>query len=303
MEVFNAWIMAFRMKTLPLSVSGIIISSFIALVEGSFKWTIFLLALVTTLFLQILSNLANDYGDGVKGTDVDRVGSQRAVESGVISAKSMLIGVVVLSVLSFVSGVLLLLVSFGSEYLIELLVFLFIGVSAIIAAIKYTVGKSAYGYSGMGDAFVFVFFGLVSVVGTYILYAKEFNVEVVFPAISIGLLSTGVLNLNNLRDFITDKKANKNTLVVKIGVENGKKYHVFIIITAVLMSVVYMFINYNSVVQFLFLVLIVPLVMHLKRVFKNEVPKNIEPELKFLALTTLLFAFLFGIGLYLSVTI
>jgi 1,4-dihydroxy-2-naphthoate octaprenyltransferase len=280
--------------------SGIITGTFLALFRYDFDWSIFLLASATTLSLQILSNLANDYGDGVKGTDKGRKGSLRAVESGQISAKSMLVAVVIFSILSLFFGVLLVLKAFGSEQILYVLSFIFLGVAAIVAAIKYTVGKNAYGYSGFGDFFVFIFFGIVSVTGTSFLYSKIFFIEDLLPAIAIGFLSMGVLNLNNLRDYTTDKRSNKRTLVVKMGVGNGKLYHEILLIAAVFSFAVFNYIHYLSMTQFIFLIMAYPLFKHAKRVLNSQLPEDLEPELKTLSLSTLAISTLFGLGLYMS---
>ena len=300
MASIKSWISSFRLKTLPLSISGIIVGSSIAMSEKVGDIEIFIFALLTTLFLQILSNLANDYGDGVKGTDDNRIGSKRGVGSGEITSKQMLKAVVVFSFLSLISGIYLLWISFGVEYFLQSIIFLVIGVGAIAAAIFYTMGKNPYGYSGFGDLFVFIFFGLVSVVGTYFLYSKHLSWEVLLPATSVGLLSVGVLNINNLRDHFPDRKAGKKTLVVKLGVGNAKLYHEFIMIFAISLTIVYSSLNYYGVFQASFLVVIYPLITHVKRVVNNEDPKELEVELKTLALTTLAFSILFGLGLNLS---
>ena len=300
MANIKTWISTLRLKTLPLSVSGIIMGSFIALSEGFFDIKIFVLAFLTTLFLQILSNVANDYGDGVKGTDKGRIGNRRAVGSGDISPSQMLKVVIAFAVLSLVSGVALLWVSFGKENFVYSLLFLVIGVSAIAAAMRYTMGANPYGYAGFGDLFVFIFFGLVSVMGTYFLYTKTFELEVLLPATSIGMLSVGVLNLNNLRDYGTDIRAGKKTLVVKLGVGNSKLYHELLTMFAVIFGVIYSALNYNGLIQAIFLLITIPIVMHVKRVVNNENPRDLEPELKKLALMTLGFSVLFGLGLYLA---
>ena len=224
------WIEAARLRTLPLSVSGIIVGSMYSLRATDsvdtptevFSWTIFGLALLTTLGLQILSNFANDYGDGVKGTDnEDRVGPKRAIQSGVITPQSMKKALVITSMLTLISAIALIYVAFGESNLLYSLFFLVLGIVAIISAIRYTVGNSAYGYKGFGDIFVFVFFGLVSTLGVDFLYSKQLDSLLILPAIAIGLLSVAVLNLNNMRDQVSDAKAGKNTIVVKMGAEGS----------------------------------------------------------------------------------
>ena len=245
---------AARLRTLPLSLSGIIVGSAIAFSEGFFNYTILIFALITTVGLQVLSNFANDYGDGVKGTDnLERVGPMRAIQSGIISDKEMLRAMIVTTILTLFSAITLIYLSFRGDNLSYSFFFFFLGIAAVIAAIKYTVGKSAYGYNGLGDVFVFIFFGLVSVLGSYFLYTKELHFEVLLPAISIGLLSVGVLNLNNMRDINSDKKSNKNTLVVKIGLERAKKYHFVLLITAMITGLLYVGLNIHRLLIYFFL--------------------------------------------------
>ena len=289
------YIQAARLRTLPLSVSGIIVGSFLAF--ELFDLTICLLAILTTISLQVLSNFANDYGDGVKGTDnEDRIGPERALQSGAISPKQMLNAIKVTGLVTFCLALLLIYVSFGKENFGYSILFLVLGIASIVAAIKYTMGKNAYGYSGLGDVFVFIFFGLVSVCGSYFLYTKYLDLMIFFPAISIGLLSAGVLNLNNMRDRASDKKSNKNTLVVKIGAALAKKYHYFLLIGAFLCAVFYVGERYISLKSFLFIIAFIPIFKHLHTVYKNGNPKDLDPELKKLALSTFLFSILFGLG-------
>ena len=296
----KSFIKAARLRTLPLSVSGIIVGSCLACAHGCFDWKIALLAFVTTLGFQVLSNFANDYGDGVKGTDnEDRVGPQRALQSGLITPNEMLNAIKLTSIITFLIAVLLLYLAFGRNNFYYFLLFLFLGLASIAAAIKYTVGNKAYGYNGFGDLFVFLFFGWLSVVGSYFLYTKQLNLTLFLPATSIGLLSVGVLNLNNLRDRISDLKASKRTLVVKMGEDIAKKYHYFLLVTAFLSVVIFSVIHYNSPLQFVFIIAFIPIFKHLIIVYKNTDATKLDSELKKLALSTFLFAILFGLG-YLS---
>ncbi|CAH0335704.1 1,4-dihydroxy-2-naphthoate octaprenyltransferase [Flavobacterium sp. CECT 9288] len=299
------WIEAARLRTLPLSVSGIIVGSMYALANPTeniltptevFSWAIFGLALLTTLGLQVLSNFANDYGDGIKGTDnEDRIGPKRAIQSGVITPQAMKKAIIITSIATLIAAILLIYESFADTNILYSLFFLVLGVAAIISAIRYTVGKSAYGYHGFGDVFVFVFFGLVSTLGVHFLYTKQLDFNLFLPAIAIGLLSTGVLNLNNMRDEVSDRKSNKNTIVVKIGGENAKKYHYFLIITAMLLVVIFAVISQYRLDQYLFIIAFIPLLKHLKTVYNNKNQKDLDPELKKLALSTFALAILLSI--------
>lgn len=295
---FKAFVKAARLRTLPLSVSGILIGSALAYADGYSDWRIFILALLTTIGFQILSNFANDYGDGIKGTDnEDRIGPQRALQSGEISPKQMLSAIKITGMLTFLIALLLIYLAFGfKEYAKYFFLFLIFGIASITAAIKYTMGKRAYGYSGFGDVFVFLFFGWLSVVGSYFLFTKQLDFTVFLPATSIGMLSVGVLNLNNMRDRESDEKAGKRTLVVKIGEEFAKYYHYYLLIAAFLLSLLYVNLNYSSVKQFLFIIAFIPIGMHLNTVYKNKNVKLLDPELKKLALSTFLFAILFSLG-------
>jgi 1,4-dihydroxy-2-naphthoate octaprenyltransferase len=296
----KAWLQAARLRTLPLSVSGILVGSFYAFSQGFSNWTILALALITTLGLQVLSNFANDYGDGVKGTDNEhRIGPARAIQSGSITIQAMKKGIIITSVLTLIAAVALIYTSFGKENFGYSVFFFFLGLAAIAAAIKYTVGGSAYGYRGLGDIFVFVFFGLVSVLGCYFLFSKNINALIVLPAISIGLLSVAVLNLNNMRDQIGDAMSGKNTLVVKMGPQRAKNYHYLIITTALVLILAFAVLSNYKPIQYLFLLAYIPFILHLKTVAKNNVPRDLDPELKKVALGTFFLSVLLCIAMQL----
>jgi 1,4-dihydroxy-2-naphthoate octaprenyltransferase len=296
------WIEAARLRTLPLSVSGIIVGSMYALANPTenvytptevFNWRIFGFALLTTLGLQVLSNFANDYGDGVKGTDnEDRIGPKRAIQSGVITPQAMKKAIIITSLLTLLSAITLIYFAFGETNFVYSIFFLLLGIAAIVSAIRYTVGNSAYGYKGFGDLFVFVFFGLVSTLGVNFLYSKEIDPLLILPAVAIGLLSVGVLNLNNMRDEASDKKSGKNTIVVKMGGQAAKKYHYFLIITAMVSVVAFAILSDYHFDQYLFLLAYIPLTKHLIVVYKNQEPKLLDPELKRVALSTFLLSVL-----------
>lgn len=301
------WIEAARLRTLPLSVSGIILGSFYAMSESIFNWKIVLSALATTLLLQILSNFANDYGDGIKGTDNDeRIGPKRAIQSGTISPQAMKRALYLTSVLTMLAAVTLIYFSFKDSNLIYTLVFLTLGALAIASAIRYTVGNTAYGYRGYGDVFVFVFFGLVSTLGVSFMILKEIDPLLVLPATAIGFLSVGVLNLNNMRDEVSDRKAGKNTLVVKIGGEKAKICHYFLVVSAMVLFVIFTIIfdfskdndpeHFNFDLYF-FLLIYIPLVKHLIRVRNSAQPRMLDPELKKLAISTFLISTILALSL------
>lgn len=292
------WIEAARLRTLPLSVSGILVGSFYAMSQAYFNWKIVIFALSTTLGLQILSNFANDYGDGVKGTDnEDRVGPKRAIQSGAITPQAMKVAMFFMTFLTLVSALMLIYVSFKGKYLLYSILFFILGILAITSAIRYTVGKNPYGYRGYGDVFVFIFFGLVSTFGIYFMFSKTIDWLLLLPATAIGFLSVGVLNLNNMRDEESDKKSGKNTLVVKKGGAWAKKYHFFLVISAMVMVLVFAFLNKFKFDQYIFVVAYFPMMSHLITVHRNKNPRFLDPELKKLAISTFLLSILLSLAL------
>jgi len=293
----QAWIKAFRLRTLPLSFSNIILGTALVSLDFNINYLIFGLILTTTLLLQILSNLANDFGDAKKGTDNDnRVGPERAVQSGLITLEQMKMGIIISSVLAFISGLGLLYVTFNGEFNTYFILFLLLGLAAIAAAIKYTVGKKAYGYSGMGDLFVFIFFGIIGVLGTYYLLTQYFEWIMVLPAITMGALSTAVLNLNNMRDIDNDKTMNKITLVVTMGSENAKKYHYSLFFWGYVSYLTFCVLKFDLKTDFLVLLPLLFIgsihIFHLRKVKSIKSPKDFDSELKKIALSALLFAVL-----------
>lgn len=311
MQKFKAWIAAARPRTLPLSVSGVIVGSSLGLgatvagpyaVRSLFSFDIpdiwesplFWLAILATIGFQVLSNFANDYGDGVKGTDTHRKGEQRMVASGIISAKQMKRGMIVTALLTLFIASVLIFIAFGNEQFLLSFVFFNLTLASILAAVKYTVGKSAYGYSGFGDVFVFLFFGLLSVLGSYFLFTKTLHWEMLLPAMSIGVFSAAVLNLNNMRDINSDKAVGKNTLVVKLGSVRAKKYHYFLLFFGMICALSYTILNYRDPMQFLYTITFVPLVLNILTVLRNREPGQLDSELKKVALSTFAFAILFS---------
>lgn len=298
--MIKPWIHAARLRTLPLALSGSILGSFLAASDRLFRWNIFLLSALTSLLLQVLSNLANDYGDFTKGTDNhERIGPDRMVSSGAITPRQMIGAIGLVSTLALVSGVLLIIEGFPHGDALLKLIYLLLGLASIGAAINYTVGKNPYGYSGFGDLFVFLFFGLLAVVGTYFLHTQTLRPELFLPAISLGLLSTGVLNLNNLRDERSDLLTQKHTLVVKMGGKWGRIYHAILIILAILATSVYVALVYKGIPQLLFVISIPFLVRNMVVVLRNKIPADLNVELRNLSLSTLLFSITFGVGLIL----
>lgn len=301
MSKFKAWIIAFRLRTLPLALSSIIMGSFVAAWFQQFRWEVAVLAGLTTLLLQILSNLANDYGDTQNGADHEgRVGPDRMVQSGAITPAEMKRMIIIFVGLSLAAGVSLILIALGHVINWQAVGFLLLGLAAIAAAMRYTMGKNPYGYRGLGDLYVFLFFGLAGVVGTFFLHAGEWNTWVLLPASAVGCLSAGVLNLNNMRDVESDRLAGKYTLVVKWGMKAARIYHTGLLLVALVCLLVFVTMQTFSWLHLLFLVAWLPVGMHLVRVLNVRDHQQLDPELKKLALSTLLVVIFFGLGLMLG---
>jgi 1,4-dihydroxy-2-naphthoate octaprenyltransferase len=302
------WIEASRLRTLPLSISGIIMGAFIArwrlLGQGQFwDWRIFVLAILVTLLYQILSNFANDYGDGVRGTDALRTNEaeSRAVASGKISAKEMRRAIVLFSILSLVATVGLLFITFYPNYWTEFGFFIGLGVACILAAIGYTMGKNPYGYLGLGDIMVFIFFGLVSVGGSYFLFTKSWSWDILFPASAVGLMSTGVLNLNNMRDIESDALSGKKSLALRLGFKNAMIYQIILLQLPLILILIFLGVNgffqSKNYYAFLVMVLMFPMTKLRRNIIQIKEPKKLDPYLKQVGLMTLMMAILLAFGL------
>lgn len=292
----SAWISSLRLRTLPLSISGILVGSFVSLHDGYWDTSIFVLALITTIGYQIVSNLANDLGDSLKGTDNDgRIGPTRAVQSGQISVKQMKRAIQLTILLSALSTALLLYFSKDNLTNNSLIFYSVLALFCLLAALLYTIGKKAYGYYGLGDVMVLIFFGGVSVIGVYPLFGGLPSSHLIFPAITIGLLSTAVLNLNNMRDRQNDERSRKRTMAVILGANFSKLYHFLLITTALACQFIFIS-SYNQ--MSLFWASLPPaiiLILHLRRVMKITNPLEFDGELKVVALYT------FALSLFTSI--
>jgi 1,4-dihydroxy-2-naphthoate octaprenyltransferase len=302
------WIKAARLRTLPLSLSGIIMGSFIAKWKlygegGIWDWKIFALALLVTLLYQVLSNYANDYGDGVKGTDAKRINEaeSRAVASGRITARQMKNAVILFSILSFIATVILLYVAFIPKYMNEFYVFIGLGVASILAAIGYTVGKKPYGYMGLGDLFVFIFFGLVSVCGSYFLFTKTFSWDILLPGAAVGMLSMAVLNLNNMRDIESDRLSGKNSFALRLGFRNAMIYEMILLQLPLILILVFLgingFIESKNYYVFIVMILLIPFAKLRRKIMSVKEPKELDQYLKQVGILTFTMAVLTAIGL------
>lgn len=289
----KVWISAARLRTLPLALSSIFFGTAAAIYHGFFTWQIFTLAVSTTICLQVLSNYANDYGDAISGKDnEERIGPSRAVSSGEISKKAMLNAVVLFSFLSLLSGLALLFLAFR-ENGVYFLIFLLIGIAAIAAAISYTMGEKPYGYNGLGDFFVFLFFGLVGVIGSFFLFSKSLEITVILPAVSAGLLSVAVLNFNNMRDIENDARTGKRTFAVRIGLQGAKQYQYLLVVFAFFSLIAFALFEKFLLQQYLFLLLMPLFAQMIKSMIKINKPAEFDPFLKKTALGTFGLSILF----------
>ena len=294
------WVQAARLRTLSLSVSGIIMGNALALSHNDFSFIIFLLSILTAIAFQIVSNFANDYGDGIKGTDNEqRIGPKRVLQQGLLTSKNLKRGILVSVLVSIILSIALIYESLGADKLLFSVLFILLAIGAVAAAIKYTVGTNPYGYSGLGDLFVFIFFGWVSVIGSYFLQINSIDLSIVLFATSVGLLSVAVLNLNNMRDIENDLNSSKITLAVRLGGYKSKVYHFFLISIAIILF----FIGIGEqplLIKIIYTLVFVPLFLHLYRVFNVKEPKQFDPELKKLALTIFFISIVFFVTSYLN---
>lgn len=302
------YIHAARLRTLPLSMSGIIMGAFIARwrlgEQGKeWDWQIFALAILVTLLYQILSNFANDYGDGVKGTDKTRGtnAEARAVASGKITAQQMKNAVFITAFLSFLATLGLLYKAFFPDFMKEFWVFIGLGVACILAAIGYTVGKKPYGYLGLGDVMVFIFFGLVSVGGSYFLFTKSWSWDVLLPASAVGFLSVAVLNLNNMRDMESDALSGKKTLALRLGFRLAMIYQIVLMQFPLIFILIFLMMN-NLHIQgkyyaFIVMILFFPMTALRRKIMQIKEPKDLDPFLKQVGIITFIMAILVAVGL------
>lgn len=304
----KAWIEAARPRTLPLSLSGIILGGLLAKWKGDFNGIIFVLSCSTTILFQVLSNFANDYGDGVKGTDnKHRIGPQRAIQSGAISRKTMFTGIIITTILSLISAIALLWYSFIPGNWNDFFIFIGLGIASILAALFYTMGKKPYGYMGLGDLFVFIFFGWVAVLGSEYLYTHTLNWSTLLPASAVGLFSVAVLNLNNMRDIESDRMSGKYTFALRIGFQNAKYYQLLLMNLPFILCLVFLLINketisiqlenLESLKPFIFFLLFIPTTIIRRKILYTKDPQKLDLYMKPVAFIALLFSVLFGMGL------
>ena len=293
----SAWIEAARPRTLPLALASIGMGAFLAAAAGAFRPLVVLLCVLTTLALQILSNLANDYGDSIHGADsvVERVGPQRAVQSGRITSGAMLRAIIVTAALAAVGGAALVWLALGLAQLLLAGLFLLLGAAAIWAAVSYTASDRPYGYVGLGDLFVMIFFGYVGVLGTFFLQAQALPLDLLLPATSLGLFSVAVLNVNNVRDIDSDRLAGKRSIPVRVGRRRAAIYHWALLGGGLVAALIYVLLNYQTPWQFLF-VATLPLLTRSGLAVQRVPSAQLDPFLRQTAIATLLFVLTFGVG-------
>ncbi|WP_159739521.1 1,4-dihydroxy-2-naphthoate polyprenyltransferase [Vibrio atypicus] len=293
-QSLRIWLDAARPKTLPLALVSILTGSVLAYSTQQFSFAVALLAFLTATLLQILSNLANDYGDAVKGTDNEqRLGPMRAIQSGEVTQADMKHAIIINVLLTIASG--LALVLYALDSLHSILAFIGLGVLAIVAAIAYTVGNKPYGYVGLGDISVFIFFGLLGVAGTYFLHTGVVAPSLVLPAVGCGLLAVAVLNINNMRDIENDEVCGKRTVAVRLGQKKAKQYHTILLVGAMLAFIVYLLLQPGPVwISLPFLLSMLVVYKHGKAVWMAEQPAQIAPMMPVIVkcslVTNLLFA-------------
>ncbi len=293
----RVWLTAARPRTLPLALASIVLGSLLAAADGAFSWPVALLATLTTVLLQVLSNLANDYGDFVHGADsLTREGPRRAVQSGHIPARTMRRAVGLFALLSLLAGLALLGASPVSGRWLTFGLFVGLGLLAIAAAITYTAGKRPYGYAGLGDVSVLVFFGWVGVLGVYFLHTSTWRPALLLPATACGLLATAVLNVNNIRDLTSDRAAGKRSLPVRLGPRRARIYHLALLTGALLAALGYVVLVPGTAFRYLFLLTLPLLAYNGYAVWRYERPAELDPYLRQMALSTLVFVLTFGVG-------
>ncbi|KXF82776.1 1,4-dihydroxy-2-naphthoate polyprenyltransferase [Enterovibrio coralii] len=298
-STFKIWLEAARPKTLPLAIACILSGSAVAAQTSAFSLSITLLALVTALLLQILSNLANDYGDAVKGTDnEDRLGPKRAIQQGLVTPKAMKSAMVFNVILTMLAGAALVFTAFDKPT--DILSFIGLGALAIVAAICYTVGNKPYGYQGLGDLSVLIFFGWLGVAGTYYLQTGGLATTVLLPATACGLLAVGVLNINNLRDIDNDRACGKHTLVVRMGPKWGRVYHQVLLVGAYACFTAFAVMQQLSPVGWIFLLSAPLAIKHGLAVWQSNDGETLRPMMGDMVKVALLTNILFAAGILLQ---
>ena len=282
------WITGARVRTLPLAVAPIVLGSASADLVDRFDSVLALLALLVALLLQIGVNYANDYSDGIRGTDANRVGPLRLTGSGLVRPQAVKLAAALTFGLAALSGFAIVLIT-GQWWLIA------VGVLCIIAAWYYTGGKSPYGYAGLGEIAVFVFFGLIATVGTAYIQILEVDAMAVLLGINFGFYATAVLLVNNIRDVKTDRESGKNTLSVRIGVRASKVLFAALLVMPVIFNLFLAALYPATIIGLANLMLVFPALL---AGVKGKGPKDYISALKLTSFAGLGFGLLVGLGLF-----
>lgn len=286
-SLFRVWISAARLRTLPLSVAGIVAGNALVIQKTDFSWILFVGTLLTAIAFQILSNFANDYGDGIKGTDNEnRIGPKRVLQRKWLAEKTLFNGIVLTGIIGFLFAVGTIAVAFGDAEIQRVLVFLGLTFAALIAAYKYTAGKGAYGYHALGDVFVFLFFGGLAVLGSYYLHTKTLDMHVWWIALTMGFFSVGVLNLNNMRDIKNDTAVGKKTIASILGLSKAKTYHAAVLLSGCISLGIGLIQIAENLWQYFPLGVAVPILFQLYKTTQTKEHAELDKFLKPLALST-----------------
>ena len=298
---FILWLKAFRLYSLMVSSAGIIMGTFIAASYGYFRLDVFIFTLLTTWCLHLLCNISNDYGDAVRNTDADHdFGDIRYVQDGLLSLKEVKNMCIALAILSAVFGTLMIFSALGMQLTLIHIVFFLLGAFAIYGAVAYTNGKKPYGYIGLGDFSVFLFFGIATVAGSYYLQTLLFDFSILIPAAAIGMPIIGLLNNNNIRDINSDYKSGKITIAYRLGERNARIYQYILIALLFILSAIYVLLHYKNLWQWMFLLMLIPFGMYIKAFYKAKTPHEYHKLMGMISILTLLFGIVYGLGFCLS---
>lgn len=292
---FKGVIRSMRLRTLPLSTAGILLGILLACAEHSVPWYVILLTILTTISLQILSNMSNELGDWLSGVDgTGREGPKYGIEGGGLTEDEMRSCIRITVLVCCILGLAMIRSSFGTILCMESEILVVLGAAAIWAAMHYTLGNKPYGYRGFGDIFVFIFFGLVPVAGGYFVCSHVIDFRTLIPGAAIGLFSVGVLNVNNIRDMKSDA-GTRITVPLRLGEHKAKIYHTVLITGGWTLMMLYTVIFTHGWLPFLYIITLPLYIKHLSGVWKLS-GRGLDPMLPMLVISTFIFSLLAGAG-------
>ncbi len=296
MTKISYYIKSMRLRTLPLSLAGVCLGIMLAAADYYVDWKVALLIMLTTICLQVLSNVSNELGDTLSGVDgEDRNGPQYSLGEGGLTIPEMKGFIAVMAVACALSGLLMLQASFGTLFAIEPLCLIALGAAAIGGAIKYTLGKNPYGYRGLGDISVFIFFGLVSVMGSYFVAAHTLLSWIIaLPAVAVGCFSVAVLNVNNIRDMKTDAGI-RVTTPLRVGLKRARIYQTALVAMGWLCLVAFNLMRFPDIWHWLFVITLPLFIKHLIGIW-TRTDRELDPMLPLLVISTFILSLLFGLG-------